>query len=186
MKNDLRREAFVRAANDLFSTRGIAHTSIQDITEQAGVTRSLFYHYFENKQSIIDAVIDYRVDEYFNYIIVWSKGHKGLPVEKKLVGFSHVTRGVLQSPNSLFSQIVRERDSTLYHRFAVRCASVLAAHFVSAKGQKGSLIELSEARYPKESFYVLAVGIVSLILEQPDTSDQIIASLIADALQLRL
>ena len=35
----------VVAARELYEEKGLAHTSIQDITNHVGVTRSLFYHY---------------------------------------------------------------------------------------------------------------------------------------------
>ena len=40
----------VVAARELYEEKGLARTSIQDITNHVGVTRSLFYHYFQNKE----------------------------------------------------------------------------------------------------------------------------------------
>lgn len=39
----VRREQIVRAALELYERKGIERTSVKDITEAAGITRSLFY-----------------------------------------------------------------------------------------------------------------------------------------------
>lgn len=39
----------VVAARELYEEKGLARTSIQDITNHVGVTRSLFYHYFPSR-----------------------------------------------------------------------------------------------------------------------------------------
>ena len=54
----------VVAARELYEEKGLAHTSIQDITNHVGVTRSLFYHYFQNKEEVTSAVLD-------QYITAW-------------------------------------------------------------------------------------------------------------------
>ncbi|MEG0218077.1 MAG: helix-turn-helix domain-containing protein, partial [Raoultibacter sp.] len=40
-----RRDDFVCAARELFEEKGLSKTTVKDITEHIGVTRSLFYHY---------------------------------------------------------------------------------------------------------------------------------------------
>ena len=53
-----RRCEIVEAARSLYETRGLSHTTVKDIAEKVGVTRSLFYHYFENKNAVTEAVLD--------------------------------------------------------------------------------------------------------------------------------
>ncbi|WP_396668746.1 TetR/AcrR family transcriptional regulator [Microbacterium sp. R86528] len=47
-----------RAAVDLFSTRGYANTSVQQIVEAAGVTKGAMYHYFESKDDLLFGIYD--------------------------------------------------------------------------------------------------------------------------------
>ncbi|MBO0607583.1 TetR/AcrR family transcriptional regulator [Myceligenerans salitolerans] len=47
-----------RAALDLFSTRGYANTSVQQIVEAAGVTKGAMYHYFTSKDDLLFAIYE--------------------------------------------------------------------------------------------------------------------------------
>jgi AcrR family transcriptional regulator len=46
------------AAIKLFSTRGFATASVDDICEEAGISKGAFYHHFESKQSLFLALLD--------------------------------------------------------------------------------------------------------------------------------
>jgi AcrR family transcriptional regulator len=58
-----RREAFVDAAQALILTRGYDRFSIQDILDAAGASKGAFYHYFDSKEALLDAVIDRMADQ---------------------------------------------------------------------------------------------------------------------------
>jgi AcrR family transcriptional regulator len=57
------RKALIDAALALFGSKGYADTSVQEITEAAGVTKGAFYHHFESKEDLL-ALID---DEFLDY-----------------------------------------------------------------------------------------------------------------------
>jgi AcrR family transcriptional regulator len=59
----VRRDAFVTTATRLFQTRGYDETSIQDILDALGVSRGAFYHYFDSKGALLDAVVTQMTDE---------------------------------------------------------------------------------------------------------------------------
>ncbi len=50
------------AAGELFLERGYATTSVADITQRAGVSRSTFFNYFPAKSDLLWAAFDERVD----------------------------------------------------------------------------------------------------------------------------
>src|SRR5260370_25977576 len=58
----VRREAFVEAGERLIQARTYERTSIQDILDDLGASRGAFYHYFDSKQALLEAVIDRTVD----------------------------------------------------------------------------------------------------------------------------
>ena len=187
METDQRRDAFVIAALELFSEKGFARTSIHDITERVGVTRSLFYHYFADKQAITDAANELRVDEFMDYIRDWTRGLGGTAnAQDSLLTLAHIVRTYLTNPESLGSCIIREQNASLYQRFVVRSATLIAQHFVKTRGERGALIHLTHTRHPEESFYVLAVGIMSIMYRRPEVSDEVIADLMADTLHIDL
>src|SRR5436305_13985360 len=58
----VRREAFVEAAQRLIEVRGYEQMSIQDVLDDLGASRGAFYHYFDSKQALLEAVLDRMVD----------------------------------------------------------------------------------------------------------------------------
>jgi TetR/AcrR family transcriptional repressor of nem operon len=51
-----RRAELLAAARALFSAKGIAATSLDDITQRAGVSKGLFYLYFPSKEDLVLAL----------------------------------------------------------------------------------------------------------------------------------
>jgi outer membrane protein len=47
----------------LFANRGYAGTSVQDITDEAKVTKPTLYYYFGNKEGLFQALVDHAMDE---------------------------------------------------------------------------------------------------------------------------
>jgi len=58
----VRREAFVEAAQRLMQARGWEQVRIQDVLDAVEASRGAFYHYFDSKQALLEAVIDRMVD----------------------------------------------------------------------------------------------------------------------------
>src|SRR5580692_3413327 len=53
-----RRADLLGAGRELFLTKGIAATSIEDITSRAGVSKGLFYLYFRSKDDLLTGLQD--------------------------------------------------------------------------------------------------------------------------------
>ena len=58
----LRREAFVDAAQRLIQITGYEQMSIQDVLDELDTSRGAFYHYFDSKVGLLDAVVERMVD----------------------------------------------------------------------------------------------------------------------------
>jgi AcrR family transcriptional regulator len=56
------RQRIVAAAAELMFENGVADTTLEDIRAAAAVSGSQVYHYFEDKQALVRAVIDYQTD----------------------------------------------------------------------------------------------------------------------------
>ena len=57
------REKLLETAMALFSEHGYTNTSIRNIAVTADVSVGLLYHYFENKEAVLRAVLDYCMAE---------------------------------------------------------------------------------------------------------------------------
>ena len=54
----VRREAFLDAAQRLIQTKGYEQMSIQDVLDALETSRGAFYHYFESKLELLEAVVE--------------------------------------------------------------------------------------------------------------------------------
>jgi AcrR family transcriptional regulator len=59
----VRREAFVDAAQRLIQTQGYEQMSIQDLLDELDASRGAFYHYFDSKGALLDAVVSRMVED---------------------------------------------------------------------------------------------------------------------------
>jgi AcrR family transcriptional regulator len=57
------RERIVAAAGELVFTRGVAETSLDDVLERAGASKSQLYHYFEDRSALLRAVVEQNTEE---------------------------------------------------------------------------------------------------------------------------
>jgi AcrR family transcriptional regulator len=55
-KRDLRLASLLDSAAALFVEKGMAATSIEDIAERAGVAKGTFYHYFQDRAAMLEAL----------------------------------------------------------------------------------------------------------------------------------
>ena len=55
-KSNIRKIEILDTARKLFSRKGYAQTRIQDIIDKLGIAKGTFYHYFNSKMDLLDAV----------------------------------------------------------------------------------------------------------------------------------
>jgi AcrR family transcriptional regulator len=53
----VRRDAFLDAAQRLIQAKGYEQMSVQDVLDELGASRGAFYHYFDSKVALLDAVV---------------------------------------------------------------------------------------------------------------------------------
>lgn len=59
----VRRDVFVDAAQRLVVTRGYEQFSVQDVLDVSEASKGAFYHYFDSKAALVDAVVDRMADQ---------------------------------------------------------------------------------------------------------------------------
>jgi AcrR family transcriptional regulator len=57
------RERIVRGASELIAERGVAETSLDDVMQRAGVSKSQLYHYFDDRSALLLAVVMANADD---------------------------------------------------------------------------------------------------------------------------
>jgi TetR/AcrR family transcriptional repressor of nem operon len=73
------RERIVQAAAELISEKGVAGMSLDDVRSRTGASRSQLYHYFEDRDDLVRAVVDAttdlvlgRQDELLDHLDTWA------------------------------------------------------------------------------------------------------------------
>src|SRR5712692_664843 len=59
----VRRDAFLDVAQRLIQTKGYEQMSVQDVLYELEVSKGAFYHYFDSKQALLEAVIQRFADD---------------------------------------------------------------------------------------------------------------------------
>ena len=77
------KQAILKAALDLFSMQGFEATSISQITKAVGIRKASLYSHFENKQAILDALVQEVLEQYQAHSLFaradWEKDAGRLP-----------------------------------------------------------------------------------------------------------
>lgn len=58
----VRRDQFLDAAASLLQTKGFEQASIQDVLVETGASKGAFYHYFDSKQDLLEALAERMAD----------------------------------------------------------------------------------------------------------------------------
>ncbi|HEX5395789.1 MAG TPA: TetR/AcrR family transcriptional regulator [Candidatus Limnocylindria bacterium] len=56
--HSLRRDAFIDAAQSMIATRGYEQLSVQDVLDATDASKGAFYHYFDSKADLLEAVVE--------------------------------------------------------------------------------------------------------------------------------
>ena len=62
-KGDVRREELLTTAEKLFYTKGYEKTSVQDILSEMNFSKGGFYHHFDSKLAVLEAICELRARE---------------------------------------------------------------------------------------------------------------------------
>ena len=77
------KQAILEAALELFSVQGFEATSISQITNAVGIRKASLYSHFENKQAILDALVQEVLEQYAKHSLFaradWEKDAGSFP-----------------------------------------------------------------------------------------------------------
>jgi AcrR family transcriptional regulator len=68
-EHEMRRAEILEAAQRLVYTWGYEHTSIQDILAELHISKGAFYHYFDSKQALLEALIERLAKQVIQFLL---------------------------------------------------------------------------------------------------------------------
>lgn len=178
-----RSNEIVVAARELYEEKGLAHTSIQDITNHVGVTRSLFYHYFQNKEEVTSAVLDQYIADFLAAMKRWNENRAVQETEEALQGMVKIMREVLFEKNTFRMALSSQENAALYLEFLSRFAAQGAEFMVSNPAADHSKYG-AKSDHLYETFYVLIVGLVGYLRSHPEADDAVLVDVVSQMLHV--
>lgn len=144
------REVIVSAAFACFRTQGLRKTTIVDIARAADVSRSTFYEYFRDKETIVEACAEAASQRFYRNMATAIDRHGGSTLEGRLTWaavFVTQARRVVE-PESYFDQeevnlMLTKNAATLLQE----CTEFLAPYFSAARltGEVRSDLDVASA-----------------------------------------
>lgn len=179
-----RRSDTVEAARQLYEERGLSRTSVKDIAERAGITRSLFYHYFPDKQAVTSTVLDDFVEDYIEALSIWNDERMAGEIEQALDGVVRVLRVSVFEESSFRRALDTRENAALYIEFINRVADRTARYIVDTTVRDYSELHSVSVVHLYETFYILILGICGYIRTHQDVSDEVLKDIIAQSLHM--
>ena len=173
------------AARALFERQGVRATTVKDIAAEAGVARELVYYYFENKQAVIDAVLDDYVEDLVESVVVWNESRRFGDTEGSLraciEAFRRALYDVSGNPRPMIAVLeelgVRDAFDVRAVRETVDC---LNDHIVAEYAAYHDV----EIDFVYEMFCVVIFGLVGLAKINPQVSDEALMKVVEQTLRL--
>ncbi|RBP98288.1 AcrR family transcriptional regulator [Bifidobacterium aemilianum] len=180
-----KREQIVQAAHEICLAKGFTHITVSDIANRVGMTRSLFYHYFRDKDDVAEAVLDNAINSIIARLDAWNETREPGNVDKALDDIVRLMRNIINDEGPFSQRMVQSGNGGLYIRF-VDQVTERVADYIEKTTVKDFLRVHGEIpiRYPRETIMLLISGSIAMLREHQEISDKIIKQIFAQSLHL--
>ncbi|WEV75665.1 TetR/AcrR family transcriptional regulator [Bifidobacterium sp. ESL0800] len=180
-----KRDQIVRAAQEMSLKKGFTHITIKDIANKVGMTRSLFYHYFKNKDAVAEAVLDEAVDRIIDRIDTWNETRQAGNVDKAMNDIVRLMRDILNDEGPFSQHLVESGNGELYIRFVDQVSQRVADYIEHTAAQDFARLHGGlPVRHLHETLAMLISGLIAILRAHPDTPDETIIEILAQTLHL--
>lgn len=166
------------AAYELFTTKGINKTVIDDIVKKAGVAKGTFYLYFKDKYDIFHKLVLNKSNELIKKAILETKEQKIEEFEDKILYFiAYIIKYFKENP--LLLKLINKNFSWGVYRKAIMKPEQYAEVQDAVKFFIDGLIERGVGREEANITLFMMIELISsvcysaIILEEPATIDEI-------------
>lgn len=125
---ELRKNELLDCAQELFFARGYENTTVNDVIEKAGVSKGAFYHYFEAKEELLEALAERfvrdSVAQVADILEDPSLGAVGR-LNAFLARFRRLRVEAAPNMRATFDAVFRPENIVLYHRINTATMAVM-------------------------------------------------------------
>jgi AcrR family transcriptional regulator len=161
------------AAYELFTTKGIHNTAINDIVKKAGVAKGTFYLYFKDKYDILDKIIFRKSSQTLSEAIKMTNAKNIQNFEEKLLYFIDYIIEYLKDNKLLLKLMYKNLSWGVFKKVSKEFKELDEIHYMFSEGLK----EYGEDEYDTEMILFMIIELVgsvcysSIILGEPDSID---------------
>lgn len=183
-KGDARRALIVQAAYDLSLETGFSKVTVSDIAGRVGMTRSLFYHYFPDKEAVAEAVLDGVVDRMLAQLRDWDRARETGDIHKALEDIVRLTRRLITDESPFSTRMLAGGNAELYLRFVRRISDAIATQLERTTVRDFVRLHGMPIAHVHETLVLLISGLIALIRTDPGIPDATLGDLVAQTLHL--
>lgn len=181
---DERRDEIVAATRQLFAERGVAKVSVTEIARRVGVTRGLIYHYFPDRDALVDLIFDDHIARFVEALDTWDAAREPGNIDKALLDCVAMFRSQLRGADMFRQDLRNPENAGLYNRFVDLAVRAVVARLRVTTVQAYARAHQIEIDHVGEVFYVLVYGLIGLVRSTPDVADQVLVAIVRQTLHL--
>ena len=181
---DERRDEIVAATRQLFAERGVAKVSVTEIARRVGVTRGLIYHYFPDRDALIDLIFEDHILEFIEAVDRWDAARGAGNIDQALLDCVALFRHQLRGADMFREDLRNPENAGLYNRFVDLAVRAVVARLRVTTVQAYARSHQIEIEHVGEVFYVLVYGLIGLVRSTPDVDDQVLVAIVRQTLHL--
>jgi AcrR family transcriptional regulator len=178
----VRRDSFVDAAQRLIQSKGYEQLSVQDVLDQLGASKGAFYHYFDSKQALLEAVVVRMVDVVATALTPMALD-PAIPAAQKINAFFSGFSQYKSARQALMMEILKtwiSDDNALVREKLRRAVAARLTPLLAAIVRQGNAEGVFSAGSPDHA----AVVLVSLILGLNEKATELFVARQAETISL--
>jgi TetR/AcrR family transcriptional regulator, fatty acid metabolism regulator protein len=146
-----KRELIIKCAIEIMSAKGHHNARIQEIADKAGVAVGTIYHYFRNKEELIEYIFEVECDKQCRFIA--ELNNRKMEVMQKIELFIQFNIEVMENNPDILKLIVQECSliSSLNHKVQENAFRVINsfAELIKIAQEQGKVKNLDAGSFAK-------------------------------------
>lgn len=163
-KNPERRQELIAAARQLFYTKGYKNSSVNDIIQAVGVSKGAFYHHFESKTAVLEAIVAQMVDQIVTNLqeIIADETLSAIPKWQKAIQISNSLKIERKTEMIEASRVIhRDENILLAHKIRIETVKVMTREMAKIIAQ-GVAEGVFDVEHIPETAEIMVVNISTL------------------------
>lgn len=182
---DRQRQRIIQTAYDICIEQGFSKVTINGIAKRAGITRTLIYHYFEDKDAVADAMVTSIVQDLVTEPLrEWNDQRVHGNLHEAIKNLVVLMRTVIDESSLFSSRMIGYANGQLYLQFIDRTSSQISDFILEYAFDDLHALHTLPIKNLRENLIILIIGMFGIIRQYPLVSDETIRDVAVQTLRL--